>query len=423
LPLYLGIDLGTSGCRAVVIDQAGRPLADTRTPLPDPTRHGPRIEQDPAIWWEAVLDTLESLSARVPAGAVDAIAVDATSATLLLTDGNGHPLAPALMYNDCRARAQAGRIAGLAPEASGAHGASSSLAKLLWLQARHPQARHALHQADWIAQRLGAPIGQCDENNALKLGFDPVHRRWPDWLEALGVRRELLPAPVPPGMPLGTMAPELVARLRFKPETRIVSGTTDSVAAFLATGADRPGEAVTSLGSTLVLKVLCERPVFAPRFGVYSHRLGERWLAGGASNSGGAVLLRFFSRARIDVMTPVLDPETPTGLDYYPLSEPGERFPISDPELAPRLTPRPQDEVRLFQGMLEGMARIEERGYRLLAQLGAPYPISVRSVGGGARNPAWTRIRGRLLGVPMPAPRHQEAAYGAALLARQGAIA
>lgn len=407
----------------MVIDQAGRPFADARTPLPGPSRHGPRIEQDPGIWWEAVIGTLESISARIPAGAVDAIAVDATSATLLLTDGNGRPLAPALMYNDCRARMQAGWISGLAPQASGAHGASSSLAKLLWLQERYPQARHALHQADWIAQRLGAPIGHCDENNALKLGFDPVHHRWPDWLEALGARREILPAPVPPGIPLGTMAPELAARLRFKPETRIVAGTTDSVAAFLATGADQPGEAVTSLGSTLVLKVLSERPVFAPRYGVYSHRLGQHWLAGGASNSGGAVLLRFFSRARLDAMTPALKPEAPTGLDYYPLSEPGERFPISDPELAPRLTPRPQDEVRFFQGMLEGMARIEEQGYGLLAQLGAPFPVSVRSVGGGARNPAWTRIRARLLRVPMPAPRHQEAAYGAALLARQGAIA
>ena len=72
--------------------------------------------------------------------------------------------------------------------------------------------------------------------------------------------------------------------------------------------------------------------------------------------------------------------------------------------------------------MLEGMARIEHRAYKLLAALSAPYPRSVRSVGGGAANAAWTEIRGRLLGVPMLVPEQHEAAYGAAVLARQGAI-
>ena len=291
----------------------------------------------------------------------------------------------------------------------------------MWLQARYPEARHALHQADWIAARLGAPLGRCDENNTLKLGFDPIHRRWPDWLSDLGVRQELLPAPAPAGTPLGHVAPAVARRFGLSRETRVVAGTTDGVAAFIATGAQNPGDAVTSQGSTLVLKVLSELPVFAPAHGVYSHRLGDRWLAGGASNSGGAVLRKFFTDEQLARMTPALRPERPTGLDYYPLPGPGERFPLSDPDLAPRLAPRPPDDIRFFQGMLEGMAGIEHQGYRLLANLGAPYPTSVRSVGGGAKNPAWTRIRERLLGVPVLTPAHQEAAYGAALLAKQGA--
>jgi sugar (pentulose or hexulose) kinase len=76
--------------------------------------------------------------------------------------------------------------------------------------------------------------------------------------------------------------------------------------------------------------------------------------------------------------------------------------------------------VRFFQGLLEGMAEIEARGYRLLAELGAPYPVEVRTVGGGAQNEAWTRIRARRLGVPVVRAEHQEAAYGAALLALRG---
>ena len=118
-------------------------------------------------------------------------------------------------------------------------------------------------------------------------------------------------------------------------------------------------------------------------------------------------------------MTPRLKPDTPTGLDYYPLSTIGERFPINDPELKPKLEPRPEDDVLFLQGMLEGIARIEERGYRLLEKLGAPYPVSVRTTGGGAQNPAWTQIRQHYLKTVMKEPRHSEAAYGSALLAQR----
>ncbi|HEM47392.1 MAG TPA: carbohydrate kinase, partial [Alphaproteobacteria bacterium] len=248
-------------------------------------------------------------------------------------------------------------------------------------------------------------------------GYDPVARRWPDWIAALLAPR-LLPRVVAPGTDIGPLGESLRRDLGLRGPVRIVAGTTDSTAAFLATGARQPGEAVTSLGSTLVVKVLAERPVNAPEFGVYSHRLGDLWLAGGASNSGGAALLRHFSPDRLQELSARLHPERPTGLDYYPLCGPGERFPRNDPDLPPRLTPRPHDPVEFLQGMLEGIARIEAHGYRLLERLGAPYPSSVRTAGGGAVNTAWTAIRARLLGVPMLASEHTDAAYGAAVLAR-----
>ncbi len=98
----------------------------------------------------------------------------------------------------------------------------------------------------------------------------------------------------------------------------------------------------------------------------------------------------------------------------------GERFPVRDPELAPRLTPRPASEAVFFQAILESLAGIERRGYRLLADLGAPYPKQVLSVGGGAGNLAWQKIRRDRLGIPVRCAQHQEAAYGAALLALRG---
>jgi sugar (pentulose or hexulose) kinase len=166
-----------------------------------------------------------------------------------------------------------------------------------------------------------------------------------------------------------------------------------------------------------VLKVLSPTPTSSPRHGVYSQRLGDRWLVGGASNSGGAVLRGFFTDQAMAQLGRQLLPEEPTGLDYYPLPAPGERFPIADPGLAPRLSPRPPEDRLFFQGLLEGIAAIELKGYQLLHALGAPAPTRVLTTGGGARNRAWERIRERALGVPVRAARNQEAAYGAALLA------
>jgi sugar (pentulose or hexulose) kinase len=425
LDLFLGIDFGTGGCRAAAIDNRGVLRAESAVDLPPPRRRDGTSEQEPALWWAALLDTLRGLRERIDPAAVRALAVDGTSASLLLADAAGRPLAPALLYDDARSRAEAARIAAVAPPDCAAHGPTSALAKLLHLQTRPDlqSARHALHQADWLAGRLCGEYGLSDENNCLKLGYDSVNRRWPDWLDRLGARGELLPRVVPPGTVIGPLREMAVRRLGYAADLQIVAGTTDSVAAFLAAsstpGATATGTAVTSLGSTLVLKVLCDRPVFAPGFGVYSHRLGDRWLAGGASNSGGKVLRYFFSQAELDAMTPRLAPERPTGLDYYPLTAPGERFPHNDPAWPPRLAPRPADELVFFQGLLEGIARIEAQGYRLLAELGAPYPSAVLTVGGGARNAGWTAIRQDMLQVPLRAARSDQACYGAALLARR----
>lgn len=403
----------------MAIDAAGAVRGQTAAAMPPPQRDGAAVAQDPEVWWRAVSQVLAGLSA-IP-GVIRALAVDGTSGTLLLADAAGRPVTPGLMYNDARSVEQAARIGRVAPPQSAAHGPSSALARLLYLQAAAPQARHALHQADWIVGRLCGRYGVSDENNALKTGYDVIARRWPDWLDALEVRRELLPQVVAPGTPLAAIDPAVARALGLPNTVTIVSGTTDGVAAFLATGAARTGDAVTSLGTTLVVKILSQQPLFAPEFGIYSHRLGEHWLPGGASNAGGAALLAFFDKEAIKAMTPKLDPDRPTGLRYYPLPSPGERFPINDPQRRPMVEPRPADDAMFFQALLEGIADVEGQAYRQMEALGAPYPRSVRTVGGGAANPAWTRIRRRVLGVPMVEPASGDAAYGAALLARQGA--
>ena len=421
-PLFLGIDVGTSAVRGCALDATGGIAGMATATLPAPRQQGAAIDQEPEIWWRALTDMLRELGRSLDLGAVARIAVDGTSGTLLLADEAGRPLSPGLMYNDARAADEAARIGKIAPAESGAHGASSALAKLLHLQrgAADRRARHAVHQADWIAGRLAGRFGWSDENNALKLGYDPVTRRWPDWLDALAVPRALLPEVLVPGAFVGRIDPAIAAALGLSPAAEIRAGTTDGVAAFIATRASEVGDAVTSLGTTLVVKLLSERPIFAPAQGVYSHRLGDRWLAGGASNSGGTALLAHFTAEQMAALMPRLDPAHPTGLDYYPLPKPGERFPIADAALPPRVTPRPTDDAIFFQGLLEGIAAIEALAYERLRQLGAPPLRRVVSVGGGAKNEAWTEIRRRALGVPVELAETTEAGFGAALLALRG---
>lgn len=220
-----------------------------------------------------------------------------------------------------------------------------------------------------------------------------------------------------PGTAVTNVTDAVAQQLGLASDCMLVAGTTDSIAAFIATGANRPGDGVTSLGSTLVLKLVCDRPVFSSELGVYSHRLGDVWLAGGASNSGGNVLLKYFSRQQLEAMTPELDPGAPTGLDYYPLPGAGERFPRNDPQMQPVLDPRPRDDIKFFQAVLEGIAGIEKLGYDTLAGLGAPTVTRVLTAGGGSANPAWNRIRELELGVPVSTAEHAEASYGAAMLA------
>ncbi len=413
--LFLGLDLGTSGARAVVIDAGGTVLASAKSAMAD---HGDNL-RDPEIWAAAADHALRGALGQVDARQVRALAVDGTSGTLLACDDAGRPLGDGLMYNDpCTDQVILDAIATHAPATSAAHGPTSGAARVILL-ARTPGLTRALHQADWIAGRLSGRW-LSDANNALKTGYDPVAARWPDWLALAGVPVSLLPPVVEPGNEIGPIAPSTAASFGLSPDCRVIAGTTDGCASFLATGADRAGDGVSALGTTLTVKLLSDTPIFAPDYGIYSHRILGMWLAGGASNTGGAALLAHFDAGRIAELSAQIDPETDSGLDYYPLPKPGERFPIADPALAPRLTPRPEDDARFLHGLFDGIAGIEALAYACLAELGAPRLSRLRSLGGGAANPVWTRLRARRLQVPFVAPLSDEAAYGAALLARHG---
>ena len=411
--LAIGIDVGTSGVRAVAMDASGRITAHAATPLADITAD----HRDPHGWRSAFERTLEQVLAAINPADVRCLCVDGTSGTVLGVDASGRPLAEPLMYNDpVRDAGILALIARLAPRESAAHGATSGLAKAL-VFACLPGVAHVLHQADWIASQLSGRLDLSDENNALKTGYDPVQRAWPEWIAKSGIKPELLPRVLPAGARMGPVSKAAAMRFGLAENAAVMAGTTDGCASFLATGASRPGEGVTALGSTLTVKMLSSEPLFAPEFGLYSHRIGNMWLAGGASNTGGNVLRHFFNDVRLAELSELIDPATDLGLDYYPLVKAGERFPVNAPDLAPRMEPRPAEDHHFLQSMLEGMAGIEALAYQRLGELGAPGLVSIRTVGGGARSAVWSAIRKRKLAVPLLQARSDEAAAGTALLA------
>lgn len=406
---YLGIDFGTSGARAVAIDRERNIVANTRSNFG-------KIASDRLVQtWQ---DTLFTLIAQIPLEArakIEAIAINGTSSTVLLCDATGSPITEPLLYNDSRGREVLDRVRAIAPENHVVVSATSSLAKLWWWQQQpyFQKARYLMHQADWLAYLLHGKLGISDYHNALKLGYDVDALKYPDWLQNSSIYPEVLP----PGTPVGTVTPENCDRLDLAPNCILKTGTTDSIAAFLASGASQPGEAVTSLGSTLVLKLLSRTKVTDAKSGVYSHRLGNLWLAGGASNTGGAVLQHFFTPEQLQQLSQQIDPTVVSSLKYYPLLQPGERFPVNDPELLPQLEPRPDDDRDFLHGLLESMSRIEALGYQKLQSMGSDRLTYVYTAGGGARNAVWSKIRQRHLKVPILQADYTEAAYGTALLA------
>jgi D-ribulokinase len=414
--IYWGIDFGTSGARAIAITPQGQTQATASL------KFAASAEQDWAGTWQAALFELIGQIPVELRQRTKAIAINGTSSTVLLCDAQGRPITAPLLYNDDRGAGVLDQVKAIAPPHHTVVSATSSLAKLLWWS-HQPllDSAYFLHQADWLSFLLHGKLGISDYHNALKLGYDVGTLSYPDWLTNLKLPFKL-PDVVAPGRAIAPILPALSAQFSLPPNCWICSGTTDSIAAFLASGAKTIGEAVTSLGSTLVLKLLSKVRIDDARYGIYSHRLGDLWLVGGASNTGGAVLQHYFSNAELAALSHDIDPWQASPLDYYPLLKPGERFPINDPNLAPRLTPRPAHSAEFLQGLLEGMARIEARGYQLLQDLGASPLTQVYTAGGGAQNLVWMEMRSRHLQIPVLASAQTEAAYGTALLALQAKL-
>jgi sugar (pentulose or hexulose) kinase len=421
--VWLGIDLGTQSVRALAVTASGTIAGRGAHPLTG-RREGGRHEQDPEEWWRATAAACRGALGGVPPGAVRAVAVDATSGTILLTDGDGRPLTPGLMYDDTRAADETRRVneAGAAVWDELGYRRMQpawALPKLLWLLDRQEGPVHLAHQADFVNRRLAGHAVPADLSNALKTGAHLVEEAWPaDVLDALGVPEDVLPPLVRSGTPIGAVCAAAAEATGIPAGTPIVAGMTDGCAAQLGAGRLTPGSWNSVLGTTLVLKGVTREPLRDPYGVVYSHRAPDgAWLPGGASSTGaGAIARDFPGRDLAELDRRAADHEPARAL-AYPLVSRGERFPFAAPDAEGLLLGSTGDEADDYAALLQGVAYLERLCFDHLHLLGAPVDGDLTFTGGAARSAYWCRLRARVLGRPVILPADPEAALGAAVLA------
>jgi D-ribulokinase len=424
--LWLGVDLGTQGVRAVLVDGTGTVLGTGSVPLRHDVRDGDRHEQDPAEWWSATCAATRAALAGRGGRPLGGVSIDSTSGTLVVQDADGEPAGPALMYDDRRAAAEATRAqnvgAGLWAGLGYRMQASWALPKVVWLVERNavPAGHRLAHQADHVGARLAGHPVATDWSHALKTGYDLLGGAWPATvLAALGVDPALLPPVVPPGERVAVVAPAAAEAAGIPAGTPVVAGMTDGCAAQVASAALAPGQWCSALGTTLVLKGSTAELLRDPSGAVYCHRNPDGgWLPGGASSTGAGVLARDLAGEDLDVLTGRARTRGVPGGATYPLAGRGERFPFlaDDAEGFDLGAPPDADAATRLQRVAHGVAYVERLAFDVLAGLGAEV-TSLVATGGASRNDWWTQLRADVLQLPVAVPEQADSALGSAVLA------
>jgi len=431
--IFLGVDLGTGGARAIAVTGKGTVLGAGQVAVTSSLAEGVQHEQEPGHWWHAVVEALGSVCKNLDESGlmslVRAIAVDGTSGTIVAVDEVGQAVRPALMYNDQRAEAEAGEVADAAGEFCQRMGyqigASYAIAKIRWMQRHEPKlferTARFCHQADFIVQKLTGEPTATDCSNALKTGYDLLDNRWPDWMEKFDGIRSRLPAVVLPGQTVGALSPSVADEFRLPRGLPVVSGATDGTAGFVASGVSSLGDYNTTLGTTLVFKALSNKLCSHPQGLIYSHKLsGGYWLPGAASNTGGEWIAQGFKDADLGKMDDIAEAMLPSEQLAYPLVRQGERFPFLCPDARGFCEPECEDEYDRYTANLQGTALIERLSYQVLDEATGQSGQAVHVTGGGARSDVWMQLRADVTGRVMHRPATPEAAFGAAILAATG---
>jgi sugar (pentulose or hexulose) kinase len=426
-PYFLGIDIGTQGARIILIDSRGQVIASSQENFPLSTQS--REEQSPQLWWQACLNCLRqvitTVKGRVSPAEILSASVTSTSGTVIPLDRDNEPLHNALMYSDQRSDKQGALCRQIALEFNNqgytGFNSSSGLSKILWFVNTFPEKAERInlwsHAADYITGKLSGAWGISDQTNVLKSGYDLHKDEWPDYLfRNLPLERKWFPKVVASGVFIGSVEPSLAKYLGLDSAMQIVAGMTDGCASQVASGAVKPGDWNTTIGTTMVIKGVTVQEIKDNENRLYSHRHPEGfWMPGGAANIGADWIVNDFGE---DIVTLNESAEKiiPTSSFVYPLRAAGERFPFIAPQ-ARGFEPHGLSKLERFTAGMEGVGYIERYAYELIAKLGGEDIENVFTAGGGSNSEVWLRIRSNILNLPIYKMKNVTGAVGAAILA------
>ena len=442
--LLLGIDLSTTGAKALLIDDQGQTVASASTPLALSTPRPLWAEQQPRDWWEAAVASIRAALAMADARGEEVRAVGLTGQMhgLALLDAHGEPLRPAILWNDQRTaaecdeiRARVGRSRLIAITGNDALPGFTA-PKVLWVRRHEPdiyaRAAHILLPKDYIRYRLTGDYAMDKADGSGTLLFDLAARDWsPEVVSALDIPRAWLPPTFEGPAVTGTISAEAAALTGLAAGTPVMAGGGDQAAQAVGVGAIEPGLAAVTLGTSGVVFAATASPLFEPegRLHAFCHAVPGRWHLMGVmlAAAGSLQWLRDTLAHGVAFETLLAEAaEAPAGCEgllFLPYLS-GERTPHPDPLARGAwvgLTLR-HTRAHLARAVLEGVSFGLRDCFTLLSQVGLGEVARVRISGGGARSPLWREILASALATPLETVAADEgAAYGAALLAGVGA--
>lgn len=435
---FLGIDLGTSAAKVVVVDEDQAVRASASEPIRT-SRPGPLAsEQDPEDWWRAVAACLDRIAADHPRemAGVAAIGLSGQMHAALLLDPSDRPIRPALLWNDGRAGREADELKALGMDAARRLGvpamAGFTASKLLWLARHEPAtlrgAASLLLPKDFLRLRLTGERATDVSDAAGTWFLDQARRDWDgEAVAASGLNPALLPRLIEGTEPAGVVRPEMARRFGLRPGVVVAGGAGDTPAGGIGIGAVEEGRGFISLGTSAQVFVASAGYHPAPERLVHAfcHGVPGRWYRMAAMLNGAGVLASLAGwLGEPDVGRLIAEaeaaPDRPSPLLMLPYLA-GERTPHDDPHargVVFGLSPS-SSRAEIVRAALEGVAFSLADGLDGIASAG-PRSASLAFIGGGSRSPFWGRIIAAVLGLPLRCYSGGEAgpAFGAARLAR-----
>jgi xylulokinase len=437
--VYLGLDIGTSGVKAALTNDAGAIVATASRAL-ELSHPAPLwSEQDPVAWVDAAVQAVDDLAAAHPRETAQVrsigLAGQMHGATLLGADGQ--PLRPAILWNDGRSHAECAELESRCPSLHAIAGnlamAGFTAPKLMWVARHEPdifaRVAHVLLPKAYVRYRLTGEMVEDMSDAAGTLWLDVGRRRWSETiLEATGLGLRHMPRLVEGSQSCAVLSPDFARRWGMAPGVVVAGGAGDNAASAIGLGAIAPGDAFLSLGTSGVLFRVTERFEAAPRSAVHAfcHALPGLWHQMGVMLSAAASLgwlASVLATPESDLLAPLGETvERPSPVRFLPYLD-GERTPHNDATAAGAFIGLRSATGRndLVQAVLEGVAFAVRDN--LAAMGGSSAAIAeVDLVGGGSRSALWAQIIADVLGIPVH--RVEEGEVGAALgAARLGRLA